>query len=292
MADKKIAVAAAVAGAAIIAAWFAGKGAKTSSAAAPGENLVPDFDLAKVARLEVGTNTVLCATDKGWVARTMQDYPANRSKITENLLKLKELKAGQVVRGKTLKEKTIVKASDASGKELFSLVLGERHEKWGLGRYAEYKGQAVLTGESLDAFGDSVKSWCDTKIVDDPWISFNALAPKDAADSVTGFSTGVVAKVTIAGDTNRTATVGTTVKGSTDRYLKIDGMEWTFIVPSYSVDKLLPKPPPEEKKDAAKKAEPAKKAAEPAKKPAAPAKKAEPAKKPAAPAQKPAPAKK
>ena len=42
---------------------------------------------------------------------------------------------------------------------------------------------------------------------------------------------------------------GNVVKGGSDRYMKIAGQDWTYIVPSYSVDKFLPKPPPEPKKD-------------------------------------------
>ena len=67
-----------------------------------------------------------------------------------------------------------------------------------------------------------------------------------------GFATGVVAKVTIAGDTNRVATIGNKVKNGNDRYFKLDNSEWVYIVPEYSVDKLLPKPPPEEKKEEVK----------------------------------------
>ena len=60
--------------------------------------------------------------------------------------------------------------------------------------------------------------------------------------------------MTIGGDTNRTVTVGNKVKDGSDRYLKLDQGDWVYKVSSYSVDSLLPKPPPtkepaEEKKE-------------------------------------------
>jgi len=251
MTSKTMASLAAVAVVLGLAAYFTGGGGANRAPSLVGARIVGDFDVEKVASVEVGDKVKLAAGDGGWTVTTMQDYPADRAKIAENLMKLQELKVGQVVRGKKLAEKTPVVVRDASGGELASVTLGERHEKWGYGRYVEYKGEAVLTGESLDAFGDDPKRWCETKIVDEPWISFSSLADPSLDEETLGFATGVVAKVTIAGDTNRVATVGNTVKGGTDRYLKLDGLKWVFVVPSYSVDKLLPKPEPEEKPEPA-----------------------------------------
>ena len=282
MKAKGIIALAGVAAALGIAAHFAGGSAARRAPETVGERIVGDFDIAKVAKIDIGGKVVLAAGDEGWTIETMQGYPADRAKIAESLLKLQELKVGQVVRGKTLKEKTLVSVLDADGKPLASLSLGERHGNWGFGRYVEYKGQAVLTGEGLDAFGDDPKRWCETKIVDEPWISFNSLAEPGLDDATLGFATGIVAKVTIAGDTNRTITVGNKVGTSTDRYVKLDNSKWVFVVSSYSVDKFLPKDEP--KKDAEPKKEAAPKKAEP--KPAKPAPAAKPAK--PAPAAKPA----
>lgn len=211
-----------------------------------GEKLVGAFDVSAAATIDIGGKVKLAAGDQGWTIATLQDYPADRTKIAENLMKLQELKVGQVARGRKLSEPLKVAVKDAAGKDLAALTLGERHEKWGMGRYAEYKNETVLVGDTLDAFGDDPKAWCDTKIVDTPWISFKELADPALTEAELGFATGVVAKVTIAGDTNRVATVGATVKGGNDRYLKVDGLKWTFVVPSYSVESLLPKPEPKE----------------------------------------------
>ena len=158
------------------------------------------------------------------------------------------------MRGKTLDRPSDLVLRDAAGRELAKLPLGERHSKWGHGRYAKFAGETVLVSDALDAFDGDAKRWIQTKIVDEPWISFNDLADAKLTEADFGFKTGVVAKVTIAGDTNAVITVGNTVKGGSDRYLKVGDAKWVYVVPSYSVDKFLPKPPPEPKKE-----EPAKK---------------------------------
>ena len=215
-----------------------------------GEKIVGAFDVSAAASIDIGDKVKLAAGDQGWTIATLQDYPADRAKIAENLMKLQELKVGQVARGRKLADPLKVAVKDAAGKDLAALTLGERHEKWGMGRYAEYKGETVLVGETLDAFGTDPKAWCNPKIVDTPWISFKDLADPALAEADLGFTTGVVAKVTIAGDTNRVATVGATVNGGSDRYFKVEGLKWTFIVPSYSVESLLPKPAEEPKAEA------------------------------------------
>ena len=234
-----------------VAAYFVGSGSKPSAPKLNGKAILPDLNAADVARIEIGNKLTLAAGDKGWVVETYHNYPADHAKLTENLLKLTELKVGQVARGKKLESTDALTLKDASGKELAALQLGEKHAKWGHGRYAAFAGETVLVSDSLDAFGSDGKSWVETKIVDTPWISFNDIA-EGVSEEDLGFATGVVAKVTIAGDTNRVATIGNKVKDGSDRYFKLDNSEWVYIVPEYSVDKLLPKPPPEEKKEEVK----------------------------------------
>ena len=222
---------------------------KAPAPALNGKKIVPAFAVADVSSIAIGDKVTLSAGEAGWTIAQLQDYPADRAKIAENLMKLQELKVGQVARGRELGGKTEVSVRDSAGKVLASLTLGDRHEKWGHGRYVAFNGATVLVSDELDAFGDDPKRWCETKIVDTPYVSFKELADPALTEEDLGFATGVVAKVTIAGDTNRTVTVGNTVKGGTDRYLKLDNVKWTFVVPSYSVDSLLPKPEPETKPD-------------------------------------------
>ena len=233
------------------AAWCLSSGSKPSGAKLNGKAIFPKLEMSEVARVEFGDKLKLASSDKGWVVETYHNYPADHVKLTENLLKLTELKVGQVARGKKLESTDALTLKDASGNELASLQLGEKHAKWGHGRYATFAGETVLVSDSLDAFGSDGKSWVETKIVDTPWISFKDIA-EGVSEEDLGFATGVVAKVTIAGDTNRVATIGNKVKDGSDRYFKLDNSDWVYIVPEYSVDKLLPKPPPEEKKEEVK----------------------------------------
>ena len=230
-------------------AYILNGGAKSSSPKLNGKAVLPDLDASAVSKIEVGDKLVLAAGEKGWTVETYHGYPASREKIAENLLKLGDLKVGQVVRGKQLETTTPVVLRDAAGKELAKLELGPKHEKWGHGRYAKFGGEAVLVSDSLDAFEGDAKQWIETKIVDEPWISFNEIADAKLTEADFGFKTGVVAKVTVGSDTNCTITIGNVVKGGSDRYMRIKGQDWTYVVPSYSVDKFLPKPPPEPKKD-------------------------------------------
>ena len=266
MSTKKLAILVAAAVVLAAAATFLRGGSRSSAPKLNGRKILPDLSLAAVARVEAGGVTV-AATDDGWVVETMQNYPADRAKILANLQKLQDLKVGQVAKGRELKEKTPVVLKDAEGKELASVVLGERHPKWGFGRYAEFEGETVLVGDMLDAFDGDPKRWCETKIVDTPWISFTSLAAPDIADEATGFSTGVVATVTIAGDTNRVATVGNALPDGSGRYLRLEGEPWTFIVPTYSAERLLPK---EEEKTEAEAAEPTTESTEDTEKPEVP----------------------
>lgn len=257
MTNKNLIILGGVAAVLVAAGYFAGNKSSTRTPRLNGCKLVEAFDIESVGSLEIGDKVKLVAGDSGWTVPSLQDYPANRQRIAENLMKLQDLKVGQVIRGKKVEEseKVPVTVRDASGKELATLTLGARHEKWGFGRYAEFKGQTVLVGDTLDAFGSEPKSWCETRIVDVPSINFKELAATDLTEEVLGFATGVVAKVTIAGNTNCTVTVGNVVKGGTDRYFKIEGKKWTFVVPDYSVESLLPKPEPKEEPKAEEPAE-------------------------------------
>lgn len=225
------------------AAYFLDSGAKPSGAKLNGRAILSDLDVSKVARIDCG-KLALAAKDTGWVVESYQDYPADRTKLAEHLMTLTELKVGQVARGKKLGSTTLLQLKDADGKELAAVTLGEKHPKWGHGRYLGFEGESVLVADTLDAFDGDPQRWIDTKIVDEPRISFNRLAETTLTESDLGFATGIVAKVTIAGDTNRVMTVGNSVKTGGGRYVKLDNVRWIFEVPDYSIEKFLPKTEP------------------------------------------------
>lgn len=223
-------------------AYFSSSGSKASSPRLNGKAVFPGLDVSAVASVDVGGKQLLVSGEKGWTVASLYGYPADRGKIAENFLKLVELKVGQVVRGRPLDGKKDVVLKDSSGKVVASVSCGEKHSKWGRGRYAAFEGQTVLLSDALDAFDGDAKAWVDTKIVDTPYINFSSVVDPAADSSLFGFSTGTVVKVTVAGDTNRVATIGGTVAGGTDRYFKLDGSAWVYTVAQYSVESLLPKP--------------------------------------------------
>ena len=141
------------------AAFFLSRGTATRAPALNGQRLVPPFDVEKVAKIEIGSALALVAGAEGWIVPAATNAPADRAKITENLLKLLDLKVGQVVRGKTIENPLAVKVFDANGGELAALTLGERHPKYGFGRYAAFKGETVLVADTLDAFTEDAGFW-------------------------------------------------------------------------------------------------------------------------------------
>ncbi len=141
------------------AAFLLSSGTATRAPALNGQKLVPPFDVEKVAKIEIGSALALVAGDEGWIVPAATNAPADRAKITENLLKLLDLKVGQVVRGKTIENPLAVKVFDANGGELAALTLGERHPKYGFGRYAAFKGETVLVADTLDAFTEDAGFW-------------------------------------------------------------------------------------------------------------------------------------
>ena len=165
-------------------AYFLNGGAKSSTPKLNGKTVVPGLDASEVAKIEIGTKLALAAGDKGWTVATLNGYPADREKIVENLLKLRELKVGQVVRGKKLESTTPVVLKDPAGKELAKVELGPKHEKWGHGRYAQFSGETVLVSDALDAFEGDAKQWCNTRIASIPSADVTAVSYKHGNELV------------------------------------------------------------------------------------------------------------
>lgn len=249
MTNKNLVILGGVAAVLAAVAFSLNSSSKTVGAKLNGEKVLPSLNVADVASVSYGDKLLISSSADGWKIDTYYGYPASREKIADNLLKLAELKVGQTARGVKIEKPISVRLSDAEGKVVAELPLGDRHSKWGRGRYALYKNQSVLLSDQLDAFEVSedvdatAKRWCETKIVDEPWISFNKVVDPKTDPQLFGFATGVVAKVTIGSDTNKTITVGAAVKDSTDRYVKIASSDWVYTVSSYSIESLLPKAP-------------------------------------------------
>ena len=78
------------------AAYFLNSGSKGTAPKLNGKAVAAGLKLADVARIEIGDKLKLAAGDKGWTVETLNGYPADREKIAENLLKLADLKVGQL----------------------------------------------------------------------------------------------------------------------------------------------------------------------------------------------------
>ena len=264
-----------LAGAAVVlgaAALLTGKGGRiASSPALNGTKVLPKLAVADVARIEIGgpKKLTLAAGEKGWTIDAWFGYPADVTKIRENLLKLADLKVGQVANGRKLTTEIPVDLQDAKGKSLETIVLGDQHlgkprgqmamfggGGYPDGRYLRFGDRTVLVNDALDAFDGDPAKWCDTQLCETPYIRFNTVVdPK--LENECGFATGAVCKVTYKGNTNAVGKVGGTVKNGTDRYFRIEGEKWIYTIASYTADSLVkpkeePKKPAEAKPAAAK----------------------------------------
>lgn len=179
MTNRQLATMAAVAAVLGVAAYFLSSGSRPAAAKLNGKPILPDLDVSAVARVEAGGTLVLAAGEDGWKVESLHGYPADRAKIAENLLKLAELKVGQVARGRKAGSTTDVVLKDASGKELARLPLGDKHTGkpsgqmamyggggYPDGRYVSFAGETVLVKDTLDAFDGDPKKWCDSRIAD------------------------------------------------------------------------------------------------------------------------------
>jgi hypothetical protein len=168
-------------------AYLTSSSRKMKTPSLVGKPVVRTFDLSEVAKIEAGSQNgaklMLESTDTGWVIRSLFGYPADIAKIRENLLKLKDLKAGHVAVGKKLENPVLVDLQNASGKSLASLRLGDKHMRQPSGEMSQFGGggypdgryvagetddTVVLVKETLDAFDGDVKSWTDTQIASVP----------------------------------------------------------------------------------------------------------------------------
>ena len=179
------------------AAYFLGGASKGSAPKLNGKAILPGLNAADVARVEIGGKLTLAAGDKGWVVESLYGYPASRDKIAENLLKLTELKVGQVARGRKLGAETAVSLKDASGKAIAELKLGDTHSRKATGqaamyggggypdgRYIAFEGETVLVKDTLDAFDGDPKKWCDTRIASIQSSDVTAVSFSHAGETV------------------------------------------------------------------------------------------------------------
>ena len=181
MTNKNLVILAAAAAVLGGAAYFCNSGRKIKSSNLNGKPVLPAFDVSEVAKVDVGGKVTLAATDGGWVIDSLYGYPADVTKIRENLLKLKDLTVGQTARGQKIESGTKVDLKNAKGAVLASVTLGEQHMSkprgqaaqfggggYPDGRYVKFGDGVVLVKDSLDAFDGDPKKWCESRICSVP----------------------------------------------------------------------------------------------------------------------------
>lgn len=180
-------------------AYWSNSGRKMRAPSLVGKKILPAFDMSKVAKLEIsGTKKLaLACTDEGWVIKSLYGYPADITKIRENLLKLQDLKVGQVATDKKIDKPTLVDLQDASGKSIVALSLGDTHMRKATGaqaqfgggsfpdgRYVLVKDKTALVKDPLDAFDGDPKKWTDTKIAAVPSADATTIVMKSGKETV------------------------------------------------------------------------------------------------------------
>ena len=191
MTNKNLVILAAAAAVLGGAAYFCNSGRKIKSSNINGKPVLAKFDASAVTKIEVGGSKklTLAASDNGWVIDSLFGYPADVTKIRENILKLSDLKVGQNARGRKIEKGTNVDLKDAKGNVLASVTLGEQHMSkprgqaaqfggggYPDGRYVKFGDGVVLVKDSLDAFDGDPKKWCEARICSVPSADVNAVS--------------------------------------------------------------------------------------------------------------------
>lgn len=179
MTTKNLAILAAAAAVLGGAAYYTSKSGSVKTPSLVGRKVLPAFDMTDVARVEIGGDKklALAASETGWKVESLHGYPADVAKIRENLLKLQELKVGQMASGMKIDKPTAVELKNAAGKSVAAVQLGGTHNAkprgqmaqfggggYPDGRYILFDGKAVLVKDALDAFDGDPKKWVDTRI--------------------------------------------------------------------------------------------------------------------------------
>ena len=191
MTNKNLVILAAAAAVLGGAAYFCNSGRKIKSSNINGKPVLEKFDASAVAKIEVGGSKklTLAASDNGWVIDSLFGYPADVTKIRENILKLSDLKVGQNARGRKIENGTKVDLKDAKGAVLASVTLGEQHMSkprgqtaqfggggYPDGRYMKFGDGVVLVKDALEAFDGDPKKWCEGRICSVPSADVKAVS--------------------------------------------------------------------------------------------------------------------
>jgi hypothetical protein len=199
MKDKKIIVLAAAAVVLGTVAYFATSARKVKTPSLNGQNVLAPFNVADVSRIEIDgeKKLVLASGENGWTVESRYGYPADVAKIRKNVVKLGELKVGQVANGRKMKSSVKVALNGSGGWTLAALELGEMHMSkpkgqaaqfgggsYPDGRYVKFGNHTVLVKDPLEAFDGDFRKWIDTSVCRVPSADVTAVKYSHGVENV------------------------------------------------------------------------------------------------------------
>ena len=155
MTNKKLIILTAVAAVLVALAYLSSSSRKMKAPSIVGKPVVKKFDISAVARIEAGPaakKLVLASTDAGWVIESLYGYPADITKIRENLLARRSQGRPCGFRQET-DDPILIDLQNADGKSLATLRLGDKHMRQPTGEMAQFGGGGYPDGRYVAADG-------------------------------------------------------------------------------------------------------------------------------------------
>ncbi len=155
----------------------------------PGEKLLPSLPLNDIESVTVtteGNTAVIARKDGTWVVESKYGFPANFGKLREQLLKLSDLKIGQIMTVDDAQKEELkvtgnsagsIVLSGAGNTQLASVILGDTRERpapegspyggYPDGRFVSAdEGKSVyLVGDALTQWSGDAMQWVDTELL-------------------------------------------------------------------------------------------------------------------------------
>ena len=164
---------------------------KTGAHADVGKNILANVDLDETARIEInagGRTLEILRDGDTWRVPSLANYPADFDRIVQRLRGLADVTISDVLGGMTLDATTTLALSDASGKNLVTLHIGQARQKSGggammwqppEGRYLRVNDSEniLLVKEDLsDLTSAEPRSWVDTQLLAIPAADIHSIA--------------------------------------------------------------------------------------------------------------------
>ena len=169
-----------------------------------GHPVLDDIDFSRIAAIDIENETgepiILQSTEKGWVVNNLYSFPANITRIREAVLKLDQLKVGDISDSARLgNTPTRVTLKDASGTALAKLVLGTKRMRAPDEAMAMYGGgpqpdgryvavdndpSVMLVSDALEVFDADAKHWIETQLTAIPASNVAAITITDGEDKL------------------------------------------------------------------------------------------------------------